>query len=165
MAKLDADRPEVLLRPLDEPRLAELLDAAVAGAEPDEVMPPVPGPPGWTAERRRAFLDFHRSRSIGTEQPVEETFVIYADGRAAGAARLEGTWAGVEAGLWVTRGQRGRGVGGAAVRRLRELAAERGHQRLIAATTPGNTAARRLLAAAGAHLVATDTSVQAVIEL
>ena len=50
----------VRLRPLTEEGLAELLEVAVADAEPAEVLAPVAGSPGWTAERRRAFLEFHR---------------------------------------------------------------------------------------------------------
>ena len=68
-------RADVTLRQLDETLLRGLLDAAVADADPDEVMPPVAGPDGWTDERQAAFLSFHQSRSLATE-PIEATYAI-----------------------------------------------------------------------------------------
>ncbi|GGK98765.1 hypothetical protein Ppa06_67000 [Planomonospora parontospora subsp. parontospora] len=82
-------RSDVTLQPLDETSLRELLDAAVADADPLEVMPPVDGPAGWTAGRRQAFLDFHRARSLSGE-PVETTYVIRRQHAHAAAARRRG---------------------------------------------------------------------------
>ncbi|PXX63182.1 RimJ/RimL family protein N-acetyltransferase [Nocardia tenerifensis] len=135
------------LEPLTEGNLALLLDAAVAEAHPLEVMPPIAGAPGWNAERRRAFLEFHRGRALA-DQPVEYTYVITVGGRVVGAARLQPGEAGLEAGVWIGRSDRGRGVGGVVAERLRAIAAEIGARRIVAVTTVGNTAARRLLGAA-----------------
>ncbi|WP_212732706.1 hypothetical protein [Streptomyces oceani] len=66
-------RSDVTPRRLDEGLLQDLLDVAVAEAEPDEVMPTVAGPAGWTGERRTAFSRFHQSRSLSAE-PVESTY-------------------------------------------------------------------------------------------
>ena len=46
---------KVALSPLDEPALARLLDAAMLGADPLEVMPPADGPPGWTPDMGAAL--------------------------------------------------------------------------------------------------------------
>jgi RimJ/RimL family protein N-acetyltransferase len=143
----------VSLRPLDESTLPALLAAAVAGADPLEVMPPVPGPGGWTAERRAAFLRFHRSRALAPE-PVEATYLVLAGDEVAGAARLEPLAADgvVEAGMWLARRHRGRGVGTAVLGLLLECARAGGATRVVASTTAGNTAMRRVLAAHGARL-------------
>ncbi|MFF0312453.1 GNAT family N-acetyltransferase [Streptosporangium sp. NPDC004379] len=157
----------VELWPLDEERLEALLDAAVADADPYEVMPPVEGPEGWTPARRRAFLDFHRSRSLAPV-PVEATYAIAVGGRVAGAARLllhQGGDA-VETGVWIGRSQRGRGVGAAVVGLLLAEAAKTGARRLVATTTVDNGAARRLLAGAGAELTEDgEGGVDAVVRL
>jgi len=91
----------IVLTPLDEPALARLLEAAVSGADPLEVMPPVDGPPGWSPARRDAFLAFHRARCLDPAAAVERTWVIDAAGAAIGAARLEPHGDAVEAGLWL----------------------------------------------------------------
>ena len=44
----------VTLLPLDRGNLEDLLAAAVDGAEPSEVMAPLPGEPGWTVAQRAA---------------------------------------------------------------------------------------------------------------
>ncbi|GAT69833.1 GCN5 family acetyltransferase [Planomonospora sphaerica] len=160
-------RPDVTLQPLDETSLRELLDAAVADADPLEVMPPVDGPAGWTAGRRQAFLDFHRARSLSGE-PVETTYVIRVGEEAVGAARLcpiEDAGHAVEAGIWIGRSHRGSGVGGAVLRRLFELARAGGARRLFASTTAGNTPMRRLLAAAGAELARDGQEITAWADL
>ncbi|WP_435590717.1 GNAT family N-acetyltransferase [Nocardia sp. bgisy118] len=137
--------PVVELIELSEDNLPLLLDAAVADADPLEVMAPVPGPPGWTEQRKQAFLAFHRDRALHPTCPNERTFVITAGGRVVGAARLEPHGEEVEAGVWIGRSHRGQGVGGRVVARLRELAAGTGAHRLTAVTTPDNAAARRLI--------------------
>ncbi|MYW04114.1 GNAT family N-acetyltransferase, partial [Streptomyces sp. SID3343] len=91
-----------LLR-LDEDLTTALLDAAVADADPLEVMPPVDGPPGWTADRRAAFLAFHHEWAA-----TPTTYAILVDGRVVGAARLQPAPAGgLETGLWIGRSYRG----------------------------------------------------------
>ncbi|MBF6210242.1 GNAT family N-acetyltransferase [Nocardia puris] len=137
----------IALVELTEANLPDLLEAAVAGADPLEVMPPVSDPPGWTAERRAAFLAFHRGRALHREHPVERTFVITVDGVAVGAARLEPHGEDVEAGMWIGRAHRGLGIGRIVAARLRELAAESTARRLTAVTTTDNIPARRLLEA------------------
>lgn len=154
----------ITLRELDEARLPLLLAAAVDGAEPDDVLPPLDGPPGWTEARREAFRTFHRARSIATPEPVESTWVIDADGEVVGAVRLEPVLAGVEIGIWLSWRARGRGVGRAAVDLLVEQAHIDGHLQLVASTTAGNTDAIRLLAALGASLTGgDDDAVEAVL--
>lgn len=138
--------PDVALRPLTEETLPALLAAAVADADPLEVMPPVPGGGGWTAERRAAFLAFHRARGLAAE-PVELTFVVLLAGAVVGAARLQPGAAGeLETGIWLGRAARGRGVGRAVVALLRAAAVEAGAVRMTATTTPENAAARGLMA-------------------
>ncbi|MEE1930758.1 GNAT family N-acetyltransferase [Streptomyces sp. TRM 70351] len=154
------------LRRLDEALLRELLRAAVADAEPPEVMPPVPGPPGWSTARRAAFTAFHRSRSLAAE-PVERTYPVVLAGRVVGAARLcppPETGRPVEAGLWLGRSVRGAGVGTAVLGLLREAAAADGAGRLRARTTADNTAALRVLSSMGAELRHDGSEVGAWLE-
>jgi hypothetical protein len=49
--------PTVQLLPLDDDVLEALVLVAVEDAEPDDAVPPVPGPPGWTAARVEAFRE------------------------------------------------------------------------------------------------------------
>ncbi|MGI5422414.1 N-acetyltransferase family protein [Actinomadura luteofluorescens] len=144
---------KVALTPLDEPALARLLDAAVTGADPLEVMPPVGGPPGWTPERRAAFLEFHRARCLNSATAVERTWVVDVDGEAAGAARLQPDGDAVEAGIWLSRSSRGRGIGARVTALLLAEARSSGAARLLASTTAGNRGARALLEGAGATLI------------
>ncbi|MCX0274046.1 GNAT family N-acetyltransferase [Nocardia zapadnayensis] len=152
------------LEPLTENNLGALLAAAVADADPSEVMPPVvAGEPGWTAQRKHAFLEFHRGRALRAEEPVELTYVITVDGRAVGAARLEYQGDSFEAGVWIGRSHRRRGVGRAVAGKLRIAAAAAGVRRIVAVTTGDNTAARRLLPAGTP--VGEDGTVRAAVEL
>jgi len=150
----------IALTPLDEAALARLLEAAVAGADPLEVMPPVDGPPGWTPARRDAFLAFHRARTS-----VERTWVIDADGAAVGAARLEPHGDAVEAGIWLARDARGRGIGRRVTALLLEEARASGAARFVASTTAGNHSARALLSGTGAALTAAGDEVAAELRL
>ncbi|MFC8531405.1 GNAT family N-acetyltransferase [Nocardia sp. NPDC057227] len=148
--------PDIALHPLTEATLPALLAAAVADADPLEVMPPVPGQPGWTAERRAAFLAFHRARGLAAE-PVELTFVVLESAAVVGAARLRPTGAGeFETGIWLGRGARGRGVGRAVVALLRAEALRAGARRMVATTTPENAAARALMDGASVRVDGTD---------
>ncbi|MEU8634313.1 GNAT family N-acetyltransferase [Amycolatopsis sp. NPDC048633] len=154
-----------VLTPLDEPALARLLDAAVAGADPLEVMPPVSGPPGWTSSRRDAFLAFHRGRTLDPATAVERTWVVDVDGTAVGAARLERHGDAVEAGIWLSREARGRGIGTRVTALLLAEAQRSGAARFIASTTPGNGGARALLGGIGAALTAEGDEVAAELPL
>ncbi|MCZ7415382.1 MULTISPECIES: GNAT family N-acetyltransferase [unclassified Streptomyces] len=178
-------REDVILRRLDETLLSALLEAAVADADPVEVMPPVPGPPGWTAERRAAFLRFHRSRSRGlAAAPVETTYAVLVGWRVVGAARLcpespkppeppgpvpepgaSGAPGAVEAGVWLGRSARGAGVGRAVLAGLTAEARAAGFAELVAHTTPDNAGARRLLEGCGARASVTAQGVTARVEL
>ncbi|MFE7661381.1 GNAT family N-acetyltransferase [Streptomyces celluloflavus] len=160
-------RSDVTLRPLDENRLLTLLDAAVADADPREVMPPVAGPGGWTAERKAAFLRFHHSRSLSAE-PVETTYVIVVGETVVGAARLcpmEDAGHAVEAGVWIGRSHRGSGVGGAVFRHLLALARTAGFASLFVNTKPDNIAVHRLLAALDITPVRDGDAVTARVDL
>jgi RimJ/RimL family protein N-acetyltransferase len=154
-----------VLTPLDEPALARLLEAAVAGAGPLEVMPPVEGPPGWTALRRAAFLAFHRARSLNPATAVERTWVIDVDGTAAGAARLECHGDAVEAGIWLSRDARGRGIGRQVTALLLAEARSSGVARFVASTTADNGGAQALLAGLGAALTTEGDDVAAELLL
>jgi RimJ/RimL family protein N-acetyltransferase len=137
----------VMLQPVDEDLLPRLLDVAVAEAEPDEVMPPVPGPPGWTDERRAAFGDYHRSND-------ETTYTVMVDGAIVGAARLAPAEApgAVEVGIWLGRSVRGKGYSTEALRLLIDEARARGTSALIAETTASNLPAVGALRTHGAKL-------------
>ncbi|MET9319384.1 GNAT family protein [Streptomyces sp. NPDC003038] len=160
-------RTDVTLHPLDEALLPGLLRAAVEDADPDEVMPPVAGPAGWTPERRTAFLRFHRSRSLAAE-PVEATFAIVVGETVVGAARLcpvEGAKRAVEAGVWIGRSHRGGGVGGVVLRLLMDRARADGREALFVSTKPDNAAVHRLLAGLGTDLVPDGETVTAWVDL
>ncbi|WP_410642106.1 GNAT family N-acetyltransferase [Amycolatopsis sp. lyj-346] len=156
---------DVALTPLAETALARLLDAAVTGADPLEVMPPVDDPPGWTPARRDAFLAFHRARSLDPATAVERTWVIDADGEAVGAARLEPRGDAVEAGIWLTRAARGRGIGKQVTALLLAEARASGAATFVASTTAGNHGARSLLAGLGAALTTNGDEVAAALSL
>ncbi|WP_240771613.1 GNAT family N-acetyltransferase [Nocardia sp. CS682] len=138
----------VRLEPLTEGNLTLLLDAAVADADPLDVMPPVDGEPGWNTARRQAFLDFHRGRALRAESPVEYTYLIAVGDRIVGAARLQPGEDGLEAGVWIGRSDRGQGVGRAVADQLRAVAATFGAHQVVATTTVDNSAARKLLGSA-----------------
>ncbi|MET7305091.1 GNAT family N-acetyltransferase [Embleya sp. NPDC005575] len=145
------DNARVRLRRLDEDLLAALLDTAVTDADPAEVMPAVPGPPGWTTDRRAAFLAFHHEWAA-----TPTTYAILVADRVVGAARLQPAPKtpddALETGLWIGRSHRGRGIGHAVVALLRAEAKAQGASRIVASTTEANTAAQRLLTTAGAEL-------------
>lgn len=154
-------RPTVRLQPVDDDVLEDLLAAAVADADPEEAMPPVAGPPGWTVARREAFRAFHRDRRDGLAGPLQEaTFAVVTDGEVAGSARLqrrEGP-ATLEAGLWLARSARGRGIGTAVLRALLDEAAASGAHTVIAETTESNAAALGSLRGIGARLTVDGAS-------
>lgn len=137
----------IQLRPLDEETLRDLLEVAVADASPEEVMPPFAGPPGWTDERRQAFLDF-----FGPMMAEVPLFAITVDGAIAGFIRMKRlTEDTAETGIWLGRSWRGKGIGAAALDRLLVEAARAGFAKVVADTTPGNAAALGTLRRAGAQ--------------
>ncbi|MDN3357492.1 GNAT family N-acetyltransferase [Actinomadura sp. DC4] len=135
----------VKLRPIDEELLPRLLDVAVAGADPEEVMPTVPGPSGWTPERRTAFGDHYSSAPA---------YAIEANEQIVGATRLTPAEApgAAEVGIWLARPARGKGHGTEALHLLVEEARSRGVTALIAETTTSNEAAVGALRTLGAKL-------------
>ncbi|MGI5231490.1 GNAT family N-acetyltransferase [Actinoallomurus iriomotensis] len=137
----------VTLRQIDEELLPRVLEAAVSGTDPAEAMPPVPGPPGWTPERRAAFGDFHR-RTAGP------SYAIMTGEEIIGATRLTPAEApgAAEIGIWLTRQARGKGHSVAALHQLIEEARAHGKTALIAETNAANPAAVGLLRTLGAKL-------------
>lgn len=137
----------VTLQPIDENLLPRLLDVAVADADPEEVMPVVPGSPGWNDARRAAFVDHYRS-------DPGSSYVVLVDGAIAGAARLAPAEApgAVQAGIWLRRSVRGKGFSTEALRLLIDEARARGARALVAETTASNTAAVAALRTLGVML-------------
>ncbi|MEX3105393.1 MULTISPECIES: GNAT family N-acetyltransferase [unclassified Streptomyces] len=163
---------QVAVRQMDEEALEELLAVAVADAVPDEVMPPVAGPPGWTAQRREAFREWHRSRFPGLDGPLREsTFTIVHDGEVVGSARLalrdshDSHHDVLETGMWLGRSQRGHGIGTAALRLLLDEAAKAGARTVVADTLAHNSAALGALRRNGATLTTSRDSVDVLAEL
>ncbi|MDH6143722.1 RimJ/RimL family protein N-acetyltransferase [Kitasatospora sp. GP30] len=148
---------QVELQAMDEQVLAGLLAVAVADAAPEEVMPPVAGPPGWTQTRQEAFRAWHRAHRPGLAGPLGEvTFAVVDDGSIVGSARLArrdpSTPGVLETGLWLARSRRGRGTGTAALRLIRAEAARLGADHVVADTRSHNAAALGALRRNGAAL-------------
>ncbi|MFI6284692.1 GNAT family N-acetyltransferase [Streptomyces sp. NPDC051018] len=144
-------RSDVTLRPLDDDLLHQVLDTAVSDADPLEVMPPVGGPGGWSDVRRAAFLRFHRSRALAPV-PVESSYAIMSGPAAVGVARLfplDGEGHTAEAGMWIGRSHRGRGIGRAVFALLLDAARDEGFDALVVYTSPENTAVQRILTERG----------------
>ncbi|WP_324198409.1 GNAT family N-acetyltransferase [Nocardia beijingensis] len=140
----------VTLQPLDERCLTDLLHAAVADAEPGEVMP-VEGPGGWDTDQQARFRAFHRHRALASP-PIESTYGIRVGGEVVGAARLcplPDAPDAAEAGVWIGRSRRGEGIGTAVFAELIDRAAAEGYTKVFVSTTTDNTAVLRLLAARG----------------
>jgi ribosomal-protein-alanine N-acetyltransferase len=153
--------PEAALALVDvtEDVLERLLCLAVRDADADEVTPPLGSAPGWNPERISWFREYHRAAAAGLDGPArQQSWAISCGGLLAGATRLQRTGHGLEkypwleAGIWLGRGFRGRGVGTEALRLLKAEAAGYGATGLEAHTTAGNAAALALLRSAGAVL-------------
>jgi hypothetical protein len=77
------------LTPVDERLLTLLLSVAVAETKPDEVMPPVEAPPGWSQPRRDAFCEFYRSHYRGLNGPTRTlTYGILCNSDVVGMIRM-----------------------------------------------------------------------------
>ncbi|MDZ5441321.1 GNAT family N-acetyltransferase [Micromonospora sp. 4G57] len=145
----------VRLEPVDERNLEPLLSVAAAEAEPEDVMPPVDAPAGWSLARREAFRDFHRASFTGLDGPTRtRMYAILAGGEVVGMVRMTrceqpGT---VETGMWLGRSARGQGLGAAALRELLNAAAAAGMRTVVAETTPDNAGAISVLRKCGARL-------------
>ncbi|GIG85351.1 GNAT family N-acetyltransferase [Plantactinospora endophytica] len=147
---------EVRLTPVDEQNLEPLLSVAVAEAEPDEVMPPVEAPAGWSQARRDAFREFHRANFGGLDGPTGNLmYAIVQDGDVVGMVRLgrrraePGT---LETGMWLGKSTRGQGIGLIALRLLLAEAVQAGARRVVAETRADNLPALNLLRRCGAVL-------------
>jgi hypothetical protein len=80
---------KVRLAPVDEDNLEPLLAVAAAEATPDEVMPPVEAPAGWSHARREAFRAFHRRHFGGLAGPTRTVmYAILVDAQVVGMIRL-----------------------------------------------------------------------------
>lgn len=158
----------VEVQPLDEESLEELLAVAVNDAAPEEVMPPLAGPPGWTTQRQEAFRAWHRARREGLVGPLREsTFAITHNGEIVGSARLAACDRPdvLETGMWLARSQRGRGIGTATLRVLLDEAAKTDARTVVADTTAHNTAALTALRRNGATLSTSQDTVEVHAEL
>lgn len=144
---------QVRLTPVDEQTLEPLLSVAAAETEPAEVMPPVPGPAGWSLARRDAFREFHRNHFGGLDGPTRTIMYAIAVGPdVVGMIRMSRTDDPntVETGMWLGKSARGQGIGVAALRALLTEAARAGARSVVANTTTGNVAALRALTRCGA---------------
>ena len=145
----------VRLELVDERNLEPLLSVAAAEAEPEDVMPPVEAPAGWSLARRDAFRAFHRASFGGLDGPTRtRMYAIVAGGEVVGMVRMTrrdepGT---VETGMWLGRSARGRGLGAAALRELLNAAAAAGMHTVVAETKPDNQGAVSVLRKCGAEL-------------
>ncbi|SBT48655.1 GNAT family N-acetyltransferase [Micromonospora auratinigra] len=145
----------VRLEPVSEANLEPLLSVAAAEAEPEDVMPPVEAPAGWSLARRDAFREFHRARFGGLDGPTRtRMYAIVAAGEVIGMVRMTrcaepGT---VETGMWLGRSARGQGLGAAALRELLHAAAAAGMHTVVAETTADNRGALSVLRKCGAAL-------------
>lgn len=156
----DGTKPDVVqLKPLDENALEQLVYVAINDAFPEDVMPPVAGPPGWTPLRQAALRAFHRERRDGLKGGHGEmTFLILHDDQAVGSARLAVVaLETLEAGIWLGRTSRGQGIGTDVLRALIVEARATGANRLIAQTNALNAGALHVLSNCGAALAVADS--------
>ncbi|TDC33936.1 GNAT family N-acetyltransferase [Micromonospora sp. KC213] len=158
----------VRLEPVDERNLEPLLSVAVAEAEPEDVMPPVDAPAGWSAARRDAFRDYYRASFTGLDGPTRtRMYAVVVGGEVVGMIRMRrcdepGV---VETGMWLGRSARGRGIGVAALRELMDAAAAAGMHAVVADTTRANAGAVEVLRKCGAKLFDDGDRVRAEISL
>lgn len=144
--------PAVQLVDLDPPVLERLVRAATTDADADEVTPRLSGGDGWDGQRVAWLRAFHTDRRGGWTGPTAEaTWAVVVRGEVCGGVRLKrvGPDGLAEAGIWLTRSVRGRGVGTAAVDLLLARAVDLGCTAVRADTSAGNAGALRLLGGAG----------------
>ena len=124
--------------------LEQPVAAATSDAAADEVTPPLTPGDDWTPERVAWLRAFHVDRRAGLLSTAREaTWAVLVDGQVVGGVRLARVAQDdvLEAGVWLTRGARGRGVGRAAVAAVLEQAAALGAGVVQAWTTASNAAA------------------------
>ncbi len=154
-----AEPRRVDLVPVTEARLDLLVSAALAGAAPDDVTPPVTPGERWTPDRVAWLRAFHRDRRRGLDGPAHEATwaVVEVTGagpeaqRVVGSVRLRSAGApgSFDTGIWLVRDARRRRLGAQAVRLVLERAREAGAGTVRAETTSGNAAAVSLLRSLG----------------
>jgi RimJ/RimL family protein N-acetyltransferase len=158
----------VRLMPVDERLLQQLLSVAVAETQPDEVMPPVDAPPGWSEPRINAFCAFYRSHQAGLDGPTRtRMYAILFNGDVVGMIRMarrddKDT---LETGMWLGKSARGHGIGVAALRLLLGEAASTGVRAIVAETTNSNVAAIGVLRRCGAAFTVNGPDVHAEIRM
>lgn len=155
---------------VDESVLAQLVEAATSDASAGEVTPPLTAGHAWTPQRMTWLYAFHRDRRDSIDGPCREaTWAVVEDGRVVGSVRLRRTdTPGVlEAGIWLTRSARGRGVGTAALVSVLDHARSASADAVRADTTVANVSAQGALRALGfelepGHDAGTITAVRAL---
>ena len=157
----------VELLAVDETVLARLVGAALSGAEPDEVTPPMAGP-RWGPERIEWLRRFHRDRRIGLAGPLgEATWAVAVDGEVVGAVRLKRTAEPdvLETGIWLTRPARGKGVARTAITDVLDHARTSGARAVRADTGRENASALYVLQRLGFRTSTEGDRVVAVRDL
>jgi RimJ/RimL family protein N-acetyltransferase len=170
---LRRDIARVELVDVDEDVLAEMVDAAVADAAPDEVTPQFEDGGTWSEERLAWLRELHRSRRDGLDGPLgEATWAVRQDGPAGpvvGQVRLKrtGDVGVVETGIWLTRTARGKGLGVAAIQAAVDRAVAYGATAVYAETRTSNVHAQAVLRKLGFALSRgrTDADVVALLRL
>jgi RimJ/RimL family protein N-acetyltransferase len=140
---------------VDEAVLTQLVLAATTDAVADEVTPPVTAGHEWTSARVAWLRDFHRARRDGLAGSAgEATWAVVVEGVVVGSVRLKSTEEDgvLEAGIWVTRGARGRGTGRAAMAAVLRQAATLEATAVRADTTVANAGALAVLSRLGFNL-------------
>jgi len=138
----------VVLVAVDDTVLAQLVHAATTDTMADEVTPPLTAGRAWTPARAAWLRDFHRARRPGLSGPAgEATWAVVVEELVVGSVRLKRTdgHGVLEAGIWLTRSSRGRGVGQAAMAATLHRAAALGATGVRADTTVANTGALTVL--------------------
>ncbi|GAB3156843.1 hypothetical protein GCM10027290_55680 [Micromonospora sonneratiae] len=168
-ARLRLVTGKIWLTPVDERILESLLSVAAAETEPDEVMPPVSAPAGWSQARREAFREFYRASYGGLTGPTgNQMYAIMSDAGVLGMIRMgrRDEPATVETGMWLGQSARGQGVAVTALRLLLTEAARVGARVVVAETTADNGPALGVLRRCGAVLQPVgDGAVHAEIRL
>ena len=135
---------------VDETVLSRLVGAALSGADPDEVTPPMAGP-GWGPERIEWLRRLHRDRRLGLDGPLgEATWAVAVDGEVVGGVRLKRTAGPGRARdrNLADRGSPRQGVGRKAIADVLEQARAHGARAVRADTSPGERVGRLRPAAA-----------------
>lgn len=142
-----ASSQQVELRAIDDAMLARLVQAAIHGAAPNEVTPPLGPSDSWTAARVKWLHAFHVDRRSGLDGPTSEaTWAVVASGEVIGSVRLRRAGeSALEVGIWLIRAARGQGFGRVVMAMIVDEAQALGAKRITATTTATNTAALNVM--------------------